>query len=52
MIKAAIEYFFDRQDAEAGTCSVRQRDLMNGMLRGGVVTREEMAAAVAADHAG
>jgi len=52
MIKAAIEYFFDRHDAEAGTCSVRQRDLMNGMLRGGVVTRDEMAAAVAADHAG
>jgi len=52
MIKAAIEYFFDRQDAENGTSSVRQRDLMNSMLRGGVVTREEMAAAVAADHAG
>jgi len=52
MIKAAIEYFFDRQDAEAGTCSMRQRDLMNAMLRGGVVTLEEMAAATAADRAG
>jgi hypothetical protein len=51
MIKAAIEYFFNRQDAGAGTSSVRQRDLMNGMLRGVVVTRDEMAAALAADHA-
>jgi len=38
MVKAAIAYFFDRQDAEAGTASVRQRDLMNGMLRGGVAS--------------
>ena len=52
MVKAAITYFFDRQDAGAGTGSVRQRDLLNGMLRGGVVTGDELAAAVAADHAG
>ena len=52
MVKAAIEYFYDRQDAAAGTCSARQRDLMTGMLRGGVVTRDELAAALAADHAG
>jgi len=52
MLKAAIEYFFGRQDAAAGTGSVRQRDLMNGMLRGGLVTRAELAAAHAADHAG
>ena len=52
MVKAAIAYYFDRQDAETGTGSARQRDLMNGMLRGGAVTRDELAAAVAADHAG
>jgi len=52
MVKAAIAYFFDRQDAAAGTGSAHQRDLMNGMLRGGVVTRDELAAAIAADHAG
>jgi hypothetical protein len=52
MVKAAIEYFFDRRDAASGASSVRQRELMNGMLRGRVVTGEEMAAAVAADHTG
>jgi hypothetical protein len=52
MVKAAIEYFFDRRDAGSGVSSVRQRELMNGMLRGRVVTGEEMAAAVAADHTG
>jgi len=50
MVKAAIEYFFDRQDAESGTASARQRDLMTGMLRGGVVTRDELAVALAADR--
>jgi hypothetical protein len=51
MVKAAIAYFFDRQDAGTGTGSARQRDLMNGILRGGVVTRNELAVAIAADHA-
>lgn len=52
MVKAAIEYFYDRQDAAAGTDSAQQRDLMKGMLRGGVVSSDELAAAVAADGAG
>jgi hypothetical protein len=52
MVKAAIEYYFDRQDVATGGGSARQRDLLNGLLRGGMVTRDELAAAVAADHAG
>jgi hypothetical protein len=51
MVKAAIEYFFDRQDAATGTASTRQRELMLGMLRGGVVTRDDLAAAAADDQA-
>lgn len=52
MVKAAIEYYFDRQDVAADSGSARQRDLLNSLLQGGVVTRDELAAAVAADHAG
>jgi hypothetical protein len=52
MVRAAIEYFYDRQDAAAGTGSARQRELLKGALQGDVVTREELAAAVAADHSG
>ena len=52
MVRAAIEYFYDRQDASAGTGSARQRELLKGALQGDVVTREELAAAVVADHSG
>jgi len=52
MVKAAIEYLFDRQDAGTGAGSVRQRELMHGMMRGKMVTLEDMAAAVTADRAG
>ena len=52
MVKAAIAYWFDRQDMESGTGSARQRELMIGMLRGGVVTGVELAAVAAADHSG
>ena len=52
MVKAAIEYLFDRQDAATGTGSARQRELLKGMLRGDVVTRDELAAAAVADHTG
>jgi len=52
MVKAAIEYFYTRQDAAAGTASARQCDLMKGMLRGAVVTGDDLALALAADHAG
>ena len=52
MVKAAIEYYYDRQDVTSGTGSAQQRDLMIGMLRGEVVTCDELAAAVTADHAG
>ena len=51
MARAAIDYYFDRQEAESGIGAVRQRDLLHGMLRGGVVTRDDLAAAAAADHA-
>ena len=50
MVKAAIEYYFDRQDVGAGAGSARQRDLLNGVLRGEVVTRDGLAAAAAADQ--
>ena len=52
MVKAAIEYFFDRQDAATGTGSARQRELLKGMLRGDVVTRDKLAAAAVEDHTG
>ena len=52
MVKAAIEYFFDREDAASGAVSDRQRELMLGMLRGGVLTLADLAAAAAADRAG
>ena len=52
MVKAAIEYFYDRQDAAAGTGSARQRELMKEMLQGAVVSGDELAAALATDHAG
>jgi len=51
MVKAAIDYYYDREDAGAGTSSARQRELLHGMMRGEMVTREELAAAVAADRA-
>jgi len=52
MVKAAIVYYFDRQDAESGAASARQRELMLGMLKGTAVTLDDLAAAAAVDHAG
>jgi hypothetical protein len=52
MVKAAIEYFFDRQDAATGAASARQRELLKALLRGDMVTRDELAAAAVADHGG
>jgi len=51
MIKAAVQYHFDRTDAEHGTGSVRQRALFAELLREIPVTRDRLAAAVAADRA-
>ena len=52
MVKAAIVYYFDRQDAESGAASACQRELMLGMLTGTAVTLDDLAAAAAVDHAG
>ena len=52
MLKAAIEYHFDRRDAEQGTTSVYQRELFRGLLQEQPVTGPDLEAAVAADQAG
>lgn len=50
MLKAAIEYHFDRQDAEQGSISVQQRKLLQGLLQGQPVTGLDLEAAVATDR--
>jgi len=52
MIKAAIEYHFDREDTASGGCSVRQRTLLNGLLQGEAVTRDGLEQARGDDAAG
>jgi hypothetical protein len=52
MLKAAIEYHFDRRDAEQGTTSVYQRELFRGLLQEQPVTGPDLETAVAADQAG
>jgi hypothetical protein len=51
MIKAALQYHFDRADAQYGTASVRQRALFGELLTEVPVTGERLAAARAADRA-
>ena len=51
MLKAAIEYHFDRQDAEQGSTSVHQRGLFHGLLQEQPATGPDLEAAVAADQA-
>lgn len=49
MLKAAIEYHFDCQDAERGPASVHQRELFQGLLREQSATGLDLEAAAAAD---
>ena len=50
MLKAAIEYHFDRQDAALGSSSVHQRELFQGLLQEQPATAPDLEAAVAADR--
>jgi len=52
MVKAALEYYFNRQDETCGATSRHQRELFVSLLNGEPVTRIEQEAAVAADRAG
>ncbi len=51
MIRAALQYHFDRADAEHDAVSVQQRALFDELLREVPVTRERLEAALAADRA-
>lgn len=51
MVRAAVNYLFDRGDAESGTGSAHRRVLFEELLRGIPVTRERLEAARAADEA-
>jgi hypothetical protein len=49
MVKAALEYYFDRADAAQGAGSRQQRALFDSLLQEQQVTRSDLEAAVAAD---
>jgi hypothetical protein len=51
MVKAALEFYFNRQDETCATTSMHQRELFVSLLSGEAVTRVELEAAVAADSA-
>lgn len=51
MLKAAVEYHFDQQDAASGSTSVHQRALLQGLLQEQPATGTELEAALAADLA-
>ncbi len=51
MVKAALEFYFNRQDEASGTQSKYQRKLFVSLLSGEPVTCVELEAAVAADSA-
>jgi hypothetical protein len=50
MLKAAIDYHFDRQDAALGSTSIHQRALVQGLLQAQPATAPDLEAAVAADR--
>ncbi|MGB5439338.1 MAG: hypothetical protein WBN57_09115 [Gammaproteobacteria bacterium] len=52
MIRAAIDYYFNRQDDACKTSSVHQRELFVSLLDEKTVGVDDMEAAVAADRAG
>ncbi len=49
ILKAAIDYHFDRQDAASDTGSVHQRAVFAGLLAGQPLSRAALDAATAAD---
>lgn len=51
MVKAAIQYYFDRDDAETGTGSVHRRELFLQLLRSTPATVVDLEKAAAADKA-
>jgi hypothetical protein len=51
MVKAALEYYFNRQDETYGVTSRQQRELFVSLLSGEAVTRVELEATVSADSA-
>ena len=51
MVKAALEYYFNRQDEAGGATSRHERELFVSLLSGAAVSRVELEAAVAADRA-
>jgi len=50
MIRAAVQYHFDRVDAKQGGTSARQRALFDELLREIPVTRDRLETAIAADQ--
>ena len=52
MVKAAIEYYFNRMDEARGVASTHQRSLFLELLEGKTVTSSDLQAAAAADNAG
>ena len=42
MVKAALEYYFNRQDEACGATSLHQRELFVSLLNGAPVTRIEL----------
>ncbi len=49
MVRAALEYYFDRADAAQGSVSVQQRILFDNLLQEQPVTHTQLEAARAAD---
>ena len=52
MIRAAIDYYFNRQDDACGTTSMNQRALFDSLLDEVPVSLADIEAAAAADRAG
>ena len=52
MIRAAIEYYFDREDAAQGGSSAEQRKVFAGLLAGEPTSRAQLEAAAAIDRTG
>ena len=50
MVKAALEYYFNRADEAQGAESIHQRALFDSLLQGQKVVSSDLDAAVSADH--
>jgi len=50
MVRAALEYYFNRADEARRLTSIRQRALFDSLLREQPVRQSDLDAAVAADH--